>query len=151
MLHAYLKTDCIELRKREWKFAVRNVNHTRSSGKNRLRSFDWTRTAQKMKKNGGGGHTSTKRARWSHNPHSKYFFFGGDTQTDVSRDSAVGIATSYWLDDVEVPVPLESRIFTSPRRSDRLWGPPNLLFNGYRGSVLGGKAAGAWNWPLTSN
>jgi hypothetical protein len=44
-----------------------------------------------------------------------------------SRDSAVGIATGYGLDDwaVGVRVPVGSRIFTSP---------PNLLYNGYRGS-----------------
>jgi hypothetical protein len=39
-----------------------------------------------------------------------------------SRDSAVGIATSYGLDDrgVGVRVPVGSRIFSSPNRSDRL-------------------------------
>jgi hypothetical protein len=54
----------------------------------------------------------------------------------VSRDSAVGIATSYWLDDrgVEVWVAMVSRIFTSPCRSDKLWGPPNLLSSGYKGA-----------------
>jgi hypothetical protein len=31
-----------------------------------------------------------------------------------------------------VRVPVESRIFTFPQRPDLLWGPPNLLFNGYR-------------------
>jgi hypothetical protein len=60
-----------------------------------------------------------------------------------SRDSTVGIATGYGLDDREVGVrvPVES----SPRRPDRLWGPPNLLSNGYGGgaSLPGGKAAGA--------
>jgi hypothetical protein len=67
--------------------------------------------------------------------------------------SAVGIATGYWLDDWEVGVwvPVVSRIFTSPCCPDRLWGPPNLLYNGYRGFFPGGKEAGAWSWPLTSN
>jgi hypothetical protein len=52
-----------------------------------------------------------------------------------SRDSIVGIATSYGLDDrgVEVRVPVGARIFFPSRRPDRLWGPPNLLSNGYRG------------------
>jgi hypothetical protein len=44
-----------------------------------------------------------------------------------SRDSAVGIGTGYWLNDreVEVRVPVESRIFSSPHRPGRLWGPPS--------------------------
>jgi hypothetical protein len=52
----------------------------------------------------------------------------------MSQDSAVGIATGYGLDDrgIGVRVPVESRIFYSPRRPDRLLGPPNLLSNGYR-------------------
>jgi hypothetical protein len=54
-----------------------------------------------------------------------------------SRGSVVGIATGYGLKDrgVGVQVPVGSRIFSSPRLSDRLWDPPNLLFNGYRGKV----------------
>jgi hypothetical protein len=46
-----------------------------------------------------------------------------------------GIATGYGLDDREVGVrvPVTSRIFCSPRRPDRVWGPPSLLPNGYRG------------------
>jgi hypothetical protein len=65
-----------------------------------------------------------------------------------SRDSAVSIATSYGLDDrgVGVRIPVGSKIISSP-----LWGPPNILFNGYRGFFLRGKAAGAWSWPTTSN
>jgi hypothetical protein len=53
-----------------------------------------------------------------------------------SRDSAVGIATVNGQDDrgVEVRVPVGSKIFSSPRRPDRLWSPPNLVSNGYRGS-----------------
>jgi hypothetical protein len=52
-----------------------------------------------------------------------------------SRDSAVGIETGYGLDDrgVAVRVPVGSRIFTSLCRPYRLWGPPNLLYSGYRG------------------
>jgi hypothetical protein len=48
------------------------------------------------------------------------------------RDSVVGIATSYLLDDrrVGVRVLVGSRIFSSPRGPDRLWGPRNLLSNG---------------------
>jgi hypothetical protein len=50
------------------------------------------------------------------------------------RDSVAGIETGYGLDDrgVGVRVPIGSRIFSSPRRPDRLWGPPNFLSNGYR-------------------
>jgi hypothetical protein len=47
--------------------------------------------------------------------------------------------------------PCRARIFTSPCRPDRLWGPPNLLANGYCGIFLRGKATVAWRWPLTSS
>jgi hypothetical protein len=52
----------------------------------------------------------------------------------ASRDSAVGIATGYELDDqgAGIRVPVGLRIFSSPLRPDWLWGPPNLLSNGYR-------------------
>jgi hypothetical protein len=48
------------------------------------------------------------------------------------------VVTCYGLDDrgVGVQVPVGLRIFTSPNRPDRLWGPPNLLSNGYRGLSL---------------
>jgi hypothetical protein len=57
-----------------------------------------------------------------------------------SRGSVFRIATGYGLDDrgVGVRVPLGSRIFSSPRRPERLWVPPNLLSNGYRGPFLRG-------------
>jgi hypothetical protein len=52
-----------------------------------------------------------------------------------SRDRVVGIATNYGLDDrgIGVRAPVGSRIFSSPRRPDRLWGPVGT----------GGKATGA--------
>jgi hypothetical protein len=51
-----------------------------------------------------------------------------------SRDSSVGIANGYGLDNrgVGVRVTVVSRIF-SPPRPDRHWGPPNLLSNAYEG------------------
>jgi hypothetical protein len=56
-----------------------------------------------------------------------------------SRDSVAGIAPSYGLDNrgIGVGVPVGSRIF-SPLRPDRLWGPLNLLSNGYRGALSPG-------------
>jgi hypothetical protein len=52
-----------------------------------------------------------------------------------SRGSAVGIATGYGLDDrgIGVRILVRSRIISSPYRPDRLWGPPNLVSNGYQG------------------
>jgi hypothetical protein len=57
-----------------------------------------------------------------------------------SRDSAVGIATGYGMDDWEVGVrvPVGSSMFSSPRRPDRLWGPPNLLSDEYRRALSPG-------------
>jgi hypothetical protein len=52
-----------------------------------------------------------------------------------SRDSVVGIATGYGLDDrgveVGVQAPVGSRIFSPPCRPHRFCGPPKLLSNGY--------------------
>jgi hypothetical protein len=68
-----------------------------------------------------------------------FFIFIGP----IRRDSVVGIATSYGLDDREVGVRVPgSRIFSSPRRPDRLWGPPSLLSNWYRRLTPGVKWQG---------
>jgi hypothetical protein len=62
-----------------------------------------------------------------------------------SRDSSIGIATGYGLgyQGVEVRVPIKARIFSSPRRPDRLWVPLSLLSNGYRGLPPGIKRPGS--------
>jgi len=62
-------------------------------------------------------------------------------------DSVVGIATHYGLDGQRIGTvrgsnPACGEIFRT--RPDRLWGPPSLPYNGYRG-----KAAGALRWPPT--
>jgi hypothetical protein len=45
------------------------------------------------------------------------------------KSSLHGIATGYWLDDQGGECSSSGRVkmFTSPYRPDRLWGPPNLL------------------------
>jgi hypothetical protein len=60
------------------------------------------------------------------------------------RGSAVGIANGYGLDDrgAGVRVPVGSRMFTSPYHPDRLWSPPNPLFDGYGGLSPGVKRQG---------
>jgi hypothetical protein len=56
------------------------------------------------------------------------------------RDSAVGMATGYRLDGrgFGFRALVGSRIFSSPRRPDRLWGPPSLLSNGVPGALSQG-------------
>jgi hypothetical protein len=70
-----------------------------------------------------------------------------------NRNSTVGIATGYGLNDRGVGVrgSVGSRMFPSSRRPDRLWGSPSLLSNGYRRLFPVGKAAGAWSWLHTCN
>jgi hypothetical protein len=57
----------------------------------------------------------------------------------VDRDSSVGIATDYGLDDLGSN-PGGGGIFRT--RSDRPWGPPSLLYNGYRVFPGGRKRSG---------
>ena len=63
-----------------------------------------------------------------------YMFIG-------SRNSSVGIATRYGLNVPGIESRWGGEIFHN--RPDRSWGPPSLLYNGYRVSP-GGKAAKEW-------
>jgi hypothetical protein len=68
------------------------------------------------------------------------------TWQGVGRDSSVGIATDLWAGFSGIRIPVGGEIFrTCP---DRPWGPPSLLYNGYR-VFPGGKAARAWRWSST--
>jgi hypothetical protein len=60
-------------------------------------------------------------------------------KTSEGYENVVGITNGYGLGDGGVLV--DSRIFSSPCRPDRIWGPPNLLFSGSGGSFPGGEAA----------
>jgi hypothetical protein len=77
-----------------------------------------------------GTRTQSLFAPFSYTLYISYLLYRGNW------NSVVGIATDYRLEDpgVEVGVQVGSRIFSCPRRPDRLWGPHSLLFNGYRGS-----------------
>jgi hypothetical protein len=55
-----------------------------------------------------------------------------------NRDSSVGIALGYGLDD-RGSIPGECwEFFSKPPRPERLWGPPSLLSNGYPGALSPG-------------
>jgi hypothetical protein len=72
---------------------------------------------------------------------------------EVSWDSAVGIATGYGLDGrgvgVRVPVGQDFCLFRVIQTGSGAH--PASYPIGTGGSFPGGKAAGAWSWPLTSN
>jgi hypothetical protein len=72
----------------------------------------------------------------------------------TSRDSSVGIALDYGLDDrgSRVRFPTGSGNFSLHHRVQNGSGThPATYPMGTRGSFPGGKAAGAWSWPLTSS
>jgi hypothetical protein len=70
---------------------------------------------------------------------TKWVFLRSETDMKM-QDSIVDIATGYRLDDwgVGVWVLVGPRIFSSPCHPDQLWGPPNLLSNGYWGALSPG-------------
>jgi hypothetical protein len=64
-------------------------------------------------------------------------------QIILGRDSSVGMAASYGLEDPGIESRWK-RIFPHPSR--RALGPTHFLYNGYR-IFFGDKKAGAWRWP----
>ena len=58
----------------------------------------------------------------------------------MGRDSSVGIATRYGLDGGGIEFRWGPRFFRI--RPDQPWGPPSLLYNGYRLSFPGVKRPG---------
>jgi hypothetical protein len=71
----------------------------------------------------------------------------------MSRDSSVGIALGYGLDDrgSRVRFPEGAGNFSLHHRVQNGSGAhPDSYPTGNRGSFPGGKAAGKWSWPLTS-
>jgi hypothetical protein len=65
------------------------------------------------------------------------------------RDTSVSMVIRLWAMRPGFDFWQQKRFFSSPARPDWLWGLPSLLFNGYRGYLLGDKAAEAWSWPHT--
>ena len=58
----------------------------------------------------------------------------------IGRDSSVGIATRYGMDGPGIRSRCGGEIFRI--RPDRPWGPPSLLYNGYRVSLPGVRRPG---------
>jgi hypothetical protein len=52
-----------------------------------------------------------------------------------SQGSSVSIVSDYGLDDRGSILDRGRGFFFYPIRPDRLWGPPSLLSNGYRGVI----------------
>jgi hypothetical protein len=72
---------------------------------------------------------------------------------NYTRDSAVALALGYGLDDLgsRVRFPAGPGNFSLHHRVQNGFGAhPASYPLGTRGSFPGGKAAGAWSWPLTS-
>jgi len=80
--------------------------------------------------------------------HTRLLLFG-------SRDNSVGIALGYGLDDrgSRVRIPARAGHFSLHHRyvQNGSGVHPTSYPMGTRCSVPGGKAAGAWSWPLRSN
>jgi hypothetical protein len=91
---------------------------------------------------------------------TKYWGSGGTSRinlgivtTEKSRDNSVGIATGYGLDDPMTGFRFPEGAGNFSLRHHVQTGSgvhPASYPMGTGSSFTGGKAAGAWNWPLTS-
>jgi hypothetical protein len=69
-----------------------------------------------------------------------YFLTFQKVMLPLGQGNSVGIATRYGLDGPGIEFRWDEIFRTCP---DRPWGPPSLLYNGYR-AIPVGKAAGPW-------
>jgi hypothetical protein len=66
------------------------------------------------------------------------------------RNSSLGVLIRLWAIGYGSIPGTSERLFSSPKRPYRHWGPISLLLNEYPGSLPGSTAVWAWKWPLTS-
>jgi hypothetical protein len=85
--------------------------------------------------------TDWRKSRMSQSKYSALW-----PRTGTSWTSLVETETGYGLDGWGSIPDLGKRFFFSPQHPERLWGSSSLPSNGFRGSFLGDKAAGAWSW-----
>jgi len=67
-----------------------------------------------------------------------------------SRVSSGSIETRLWAGGPGFDSRKGKYFFLFTTASRPALGPPRALPNGYQGFFPGGRAAGAWSWPLTS-
>jgi hypothetical protein len=98
--------------------------------------------------------SSSLRARHQCHTHSKPLFKRTATIYRESRDSSVHIALDYGMDDrdsrVRFPAEDGDNFSLHHHVQNGSGSHPASYRMGTRGSFPGGKAAGAWSWPLTS-
>jgi hypothetical protein len=89
-------------------------------------------------------------ANFGFGPHTQNVIHAWHNPTDLRCQSLQGskamdsTSDESWCDSL-----LGQKIDPVSIASGQALRPPNLPFSGHRGTFLGGKTIGAWNWPLT--